>query len=190
MAQHLKQVVLILVLFAGVGLVANALRGANKIEPEKFRETPRTPTLTQPQNPQPPTSQSGSDLPKTPVANTAPADPNAVTLADVIKQFQEGSAVFIDARKPEEFAEGHIKGAINVPSTEVFDTVERVTKFVATIQPVIVYCTGGNCEASHVVADVLRNHHGFEQVKIFTNGWEELSKAPQFAELTEKGAMP
>ena len=189
MAQHLKQVVLILVLFAGVGLLTNALRGANKIEPEKFRETTRPPALTQPPAPPPPPTQPGPDSPP-PVADTAPADPNAVTLTDVLKHFKEGTAVFVDARKPEEFAEGHIKGAINVPSTEVFNTVDRVTRFVANIQPVVVYCGGGNCESSHVVADVLRNHHGFADVKVYTLGWEELSKAPQFAELTETGAMP
>lgn len=187
MARQLKLVVIILVVFGGVGLLTNALRGANKIEPAKFRETAKPPAPTAPQ---PPAASQPDPTSQPVVAHAAPADPNAATLADVLKHFKEGTAVFVDARKPEEFAAGHIKGAISVPSTEVFNTIDRVTKFVASIQPVIVYCGGGNCESSHVVADVLRNHHGFADVKVYTLGWEELSKAPQFTELTETGAAP
>ena len=44
--------------------------------------------------------------------------PVNVKIQDVKKMFDEG-AVFIDGRPPEEFATGHIKGAVTIPITKL-----------------------------------------------------------------------
>ena len=43
-----------------------------------------------------------------------------LTLENVISAIDEGqSVIFVDTREPEEFAEGHIPGAINIPLRDV-----------------------------------------------------------------------
>lgn len=58
-----------------------------------------------------------------------------------LKQMQIEGAIVIDIRSPQEFKEGHIDGAINIPEYEIYRTVERiVTNKNSTI---IVYCDTG-----------------------------------------------
>ncbi len=169
---HLKTVIAILLVTSGIGVAVNAMRTSTKIEPSKF------------------VSNRGieNDKPATPIAGGAasqPVDPNTATLSDVRQAFQSGMAFFVDARKPEAFAKGHIKNALNLPSTAIFENIEVVIRNVPSTELVIVYCDGGNCEASHTVADALRNQFGFVNVKVYVKGWEELMTAPDFAELAE-----
>ncbi len=55
---------------------------------------------------------------------------------------EEGIGTVIDVRTPEEFAQGHIKGAINVPSTTIKDGVELPYK-IKKDEPVLIYCRSG-----------------------------------------------
>ncbi|MEZ4297086.1 MAG: rhodanese-like domain-containing protein [Polyangiaceae bacterium] len=48
-------------------------------------------------------------------------------------------ATLVDVRSPEEFASGHIEGAINVPVGEVESNLDRIPKD----KPVVVYCRSG-----------------------------------------------
>jgi 3-mercaptopyruvate sulfurtransferase SseA len=59
-----------------------------------------------------------------------------VTLEDAKKAFDEGSAIFIDARPSEAYKDGHVKGSINLPygSTDDFDKLPRG-------KTIIVYCS-------------------------------------------------
>jgi rhodanese-related sulfurtransferase len=50
----------------------------------------------------------------------------------------------IDVRTPEEFASGHIAGAINIP----VDALQSRLSEVASDQPVVVYCRSGNRSAT------------------------------------------
>ncbi len=60
-------------------------------------------------------------------------------------------AVIIDVREPESYAKGHIKGAINVPASEI---EKRLSELPAD-KPVIVYCSSYSCTASLVAAKKL-----------------------------------
>jgi rhodanese-related sulfurtransferase len=44
------------------------------------------------------------------------------------KKLSDGE-VILDVRSPEEFAEGHIRGAVNVPHTDIADYEEELRKY-------------------------------------------------------------
>lgn len=58
-------------------------------------------------------------------------------------RFTSASHLLIDVRTPEEFASGHIQGAVNIP---VDDLTGRLNE-VPNNQPVVVYCRSGNRSA-------------------------------------------
>lgn len=49
-------------------------------------------------------------------------------------------AILLDVRTPQEFAAGHLDGAINVPVDRVADRIASVAK---PDQPIVVYCRSG-----------------------------------------------
>jgi phage shock protein E len=76
--------------------------------------------------------------------------------ADLKTMIEEG-AFLADVRTPAEFAEGHVKGSINVP-------LDRVASELATFQNkknIIVFCRSG---ARSSQAKAILNQHGFSNV--------------------------
>ena len=77
----------------------------------------------------------------------------AISPAAYQQQFAETGALhlLIDVRTPEEFASGHIEGAVNIP----VDALAGRLSEVPTGQPVVVYCRTGNrsATASKILAD-------------------------------------
>lgn len=67
------------------------------------------------------------------------------------------SHFLIDVRTPEEFASGHIAGAINI----AVDTLDQHLSEVPKDQPVVVYCHSGNRSAQ--ATQILQNA-GYSQV--------------------------
>ena len=65
-------------------------------------------------------------------------------------QSQFGNAktgyLLVDVRTPDEFATGHIHGAVNIP----LDTLETRLNEVPRTEPVVVYCHSGNRSAKAV----------------------------------------
>jgi rhodanese-related sulfurtransferase len=59
-----------------------------------------------------------------------------ITLEDAKKAYDDGSAIFIDARPAEAYKDGHVKGSTNIPygSTDDFDKVPKG-------KTIIVYCS-------------------------------------------------
>lgn len=51
------------------------------------------------------------------------------------------NTVFIDVRTPEEFASGHVDGALNIPVSEINAVQEHVAD---KDTPVVLYCRSGN----------------------------------------------
>lgn len=54
------------------------------------------------------------------------------------------SHFLLDVRTPEEFASGHIHGAVNIPQ----DSLESRLSEVPTDQPIVLYCRSGNRSAT------------------------------------------
>lgn len=59
-----------------------------------------------------------------------------------------GDRVFIDVREPQEFARGHVEGAINIPPSELMSGAKALSD-VSKDTELVVYCiTGSRSNAS------------------------------------------
>ncbi len=85
-------------------------------------------------------------------------------------------ALFLDARRSKDFADGHVAGARSFPIWEAAVVKERVEALVAegrdTALPVVLYCTGGDCEDSHMLAQTLFGA-GFENLLVYRDGFPD-----------------
>ncbi|MEM8757053.1 MAG: rhodanese-like domain-containing protein [Planctomycetota bacterium] len=92
--------------------------------------------------------------------------------------FERGLADFVDARRPSEFEEGHILGAMNItPGMLATGTPAAIEAgFLTEDRPIVVYCGGGDCDDSHVVVQRLQEM-GFMRTHVFTGGFPEWQNA-------------
>lgn len=98
-------------------------------------------------------------------------------------------ALFLDARRSEVYAEAHIAGARSFPVWEA-DVADRVKALyeegLDQQAPIVVYCSGGNCEDSHMLAEKLYMV-GFDNVLIYKEGFPDWQKRSL---PVSKGASP
>jgi len=96
------------------------------------------------------------------------------TVDEARRLFDSGKYIFVDARSPEDYEEGHIQGALSLP---VGQFEERVAAFLERLPPeasIITYCSGRTCQDSHHLAEFLLEF-GYENVTVFIDGfpgWE------------------
>lgn len=109
--------------------------------------------------------------------------PIEVGLAVAKAFFEAGGALFIDAREADEYAAGHIPNAIRMTHNDAMVDPDRLRTLPVRGRPIIAYCSGGDCEASHDLARDLigAGHH---KVMVYTGGFPEWSSSGQ---PTEKG---
>lgn len=107
-----------------------------------------------------------------------------ITLAEAedlfARKIQTGEgAVFIDSRSRQDFAAGHIPGALNLPVGELKN--EKKTPSGGSLstalsfpedQVLVVYCEGGDCQTSVSLAKLV-NERGFTDIRILSGGWGE-----------------
>jgi rhodanese-related sulfurtransferase len=88
------------------------------------------------------------------------------------------SVLILDARPSVFFENGHVPGAINLARDDFAKDYRRLTAVLQSAQdkPIIVYCSGGECHDSKLVANALLSL-GFSNVSVFTGGWEAWSAA-------------
>lgn len=86
-------------------------------------------------------------------------------------------ATFIDARRSQVYEQGHIAGALSMPVWES-DIDERIADFYGAgydpEAPLVIYCSGGECEDSHMLAQKLWGI-GYNNIRIYPAGWPEWS---------------
>jgi rhodanese-related sulfurtransferase len=70
------------------------------------------------------------------------------------KMMEKDGSLIVDVRRPDEFAEGHIPGAVNVPNENI--TTEPPEELPDLYQTILVYCRSGrrSKEASQKLADM------------------------------------
>jgi rhodanese-related sulfurtransferase len=91
------------------------------------------------------------------------------------KGITDPKAIIVDVRRPEEFKEGHIKGAVNANWQNPEEFKEKTAKLDKS-QPIYLYCLGG--VRSDKAADYLIQS-GFKQVIGLDGGikaWNEAGK--------------
>lgn len=102
-----------------------------------------------------------------------------IGLAEAGDLFQSGAAAFIDSRGAEEYAAGHVPGALSVPLQEAREGAIPVGPEALGLGPdraLVVYCEGGDCAASVLLTRLLRDA-GFRDIRIFEGGWAEWERA-------------
>jgi rhodanese-related sulfurtransferase len=105
--------------------------------------------------------------------------PQNITLAQA-KALYDINGLFIDGRKPADFAAGHIKNAINIPYEEFkAKTTEEKTQMMKKFNKegiIVCYCDGGECDISIDLAYEFAKL-GFNSVNIYLGGFAEWENA-------------
>jgi rhodanese-related sulfurtransferase len=98
-----------------------------------------------------------------------------LSLAQTHEIFQQGQALFIDARNPEEYAELHIPGAVNLSTWDLKMQGAQVVRGIAPERQIVVYCGQESCDAALQLAEKLQSL-GYARVSAFLGGfraWDE-----------------
>jgi rhodanese-related sulfurtransferase/predicted transcriptional regulator len=94
-------------------------------------------------------------------------DVDTIKRADLIDRLGSGDVVLVDVRPPEEFAAGHIEGAISIPLAEL----ERRLAELPADAEIVAYCRGPFCAYAHEAVRQLRA--GGRSARRLTEGWPE-----------------
>jgi rhodanese-related sulfurtransferase len=75
----------------------------------------------------------------------------------------------VDARRPEDFALGHLPGALNLPAEEFDSHFAQLQPRLPSRAPLVVYCGGAECGLSKELAGMLKDM-GFSRVEVLRGG--------------------
>jgi rhodanese-related sulfurtransferase len=98
-----------------------------------------------------------------------------LNLAQAYELFQQGRALFIDARPPDEYAELHIPQALNITPEMMEKGQAAAVAGLAQDREIVVYCGQVSCDLALQVAEKLQAR-GFTQVAVYLGGfraWDE-----------------
>lgn len=98
---------------------------------------------------------------------------------DIAKQLFDQNALFIDGREADEFRQGRIKGASNIPYKEFKDKTKeekiQIMKDIDTSRILVSYCSSDSCEISIDNAYEMAKA-GYNNIKIYLGGYKEWSR--------------
>ena len=95
-------------------------------------------------------------------------------VADAKKLYDSGNVLFVDARSPEDFAAGHIKGAYSLPIGDFDELIGNFLRRFVLDKPIVTYCSGRTCQDSHHLAQLLIER-GYQNTSVMIDGfpgWE------------------
>ena len=93
-----------------------------------------------------------------------------VPLDEARELFLNQSALFLDARPSESYRQGHIKGAVSLPLSDLGERYVAVLAELPQDEPIITYCSGQDCSLGEELARFLLGD-GFNNVRVFRAGW-------------------
>ena len=99
----------------------------------------------------------------------APASPVRVGVAEFANVIASPGVTIVDVRTPQEFADGHIEGAVNIP-VELPDFMDQVSQ----LDPngtYAVYCRSGNRSQPAVAGMSSVGINGIYELESGTTGW-------------------
>ena len=140
------------------------------------------PAATPPPAASAPATSAAADLPVIPDVT----GPLKLELATLKKLYAANAALIIDAREAEEYTDGHIKGATSLPYNDAMADPDKVKKLDPAGRPIVVYCSGGDCELSMNLAKLMVEN-GKRKVLVYEGGFPEWEGAGM---PVTKGANP
>jgi len=146
-------------------------------------QAPVTPVKT------PPTTTTAAPPPIKPVAKEDPLkkfaphekQPYIEIAYDDTKLLHDHGALFLDARRTSVFEQGHIAGArpMSVWESDIDDKVAKLfnerSDPAQQALPIVAYCSGGDCEDSHMLAQKLYGAL-FNNVYVYKDGYPDWQK--------------
>ena len=178
-ARTLGQVVILLAAALLGAVVSNALAGPER----KLRWLGSSPAASGPVRPSGPSPSAAAPAPAAaPQAKTFAPHPQApwveISSEDALALFSRKDVLFLDARRTSVYREGHIAGARPFSVWES-DVDEKVKRFYEEghepSAPIVVYCSGGECEDSHMLAQKFYMA-GFDNVLVYKDGFPDWEK--------------
>ncbi len=92
-----------------------------------------------------------------------------MTIDELKPLMAQGTVLVLDVRRPDEFAQGHIPGAVNMDYTVV---AAQGTRFAGETRTIVTYCACSN-EMTAARAAVDLAAHGIKGAKALKGGWDE-----------------
>jgi rhodanese-related sulfurtransferase len=184
-----KERKLVVVPSGGGGAPPAGRRGAAATTPDVPVPAPVTPTTsttttTAPVNRQPATTpKKPAPTPPQPEKTFNPHPDKAYIEihGDDVEALYKKGALFLDARRTSVYEQGHIPGARPYSVWES-DIDEKVNKLFAERSdpreqnlPIVIYCSGGDCEDSHMLAQKLWGIQ-FNNVYVYKDGFPDWQK--------------
>ena len=143
-------------------------------------------TATTTSAPVPAVTSSAAPVPPATAVNLAKFQPHPdkayveISGEDAVALYRAGT-LFLDARRTSVFEEGHIAGARSMSVWES-DIDDKVNKLFEERQdpaeqnkPIVIYCSGGACEDSHMLAEKLWGVQ-FNNVYVYKDGFPDWQK--------------
>ena len=93
-----------------------------------------------------------------------------ISLEEARDNFLSGKAIFLDARAPEFYKEGHIKDARNLPWESMEEYLDPIMADISQGTLIIIYCDGESCTLSKDLAQELF-FRGYENIRVLIDGW-------------------
>ncbi|MGA2410466.1 MAG: rhodanese-like domain-containing protein [Candidatus Binataceae bacterium] len=117
-----------------------------------------------------------SQLVSAPPFDSFPVD--TISLDQFRQADSDKSVLILDARASTYFHQGHVPRALNLSRADFANDYIRLRPVLdkAKDGPIVVYCAGGACHDSKMVAQAL-TALGYSQVRIFPGGWDVWSAA-------------
>lgn len=85
-----------------------------------------------------------------------------------LKKVIDNGAMLVDVRTPQEFAEGSVKGAVNIPLNTIENNLDKFDKK----KDIVLFCRSGNRSSQ---AETILKKNGF--TKVYNGGsWQEVDK--------------
>lgn len=86
------------------------------------------------------------------------------------KLYDSGKYVFVDARDPMSYTDGHVRGAVSLPIGQFYEVIDDFISQHPFTTPLITYCSGRECDDSHKLAHLFMEE-GYTQVNVFIDGY-------------------
>jgi rhodanese-related sulfurtransferase len=89
------------------------------------------------------------------------SDPDEITPDELLERLDDGSSTVLDVRPAEEYAAGHIPGAVSIPVQELGDRIDELDPHAE----VVVYCRGEYCVLAYEAVRLL-NGRGHRVIRL------------------------